>query len=262
MTGENAVTLDVVKGIARVTLNRPEKHNAFDEEMLAAVTGLFRELGKRDDVRVIVFTGTGPSFCAGADLDWMRKVAGYTKEQNLEDAERLARMFFVVHECPKPVIGRINGNALGGGAGLVASCDIAIAAKEAFFSFPEVKLGIIPAVISPYVIKKLGPSKSRELFITGERFDAQKALEYGLVSAAVPNEELDAAVENKIKFIWSSGPQAVAECKELVKNVSKLDGEDAVKYTVEKIADLRSTPEGKEGMEAFLQKRKAKWCGE
>jgi methylglutaconyl-CoA hydratase len=263
MDGDNkykGVSVNISTNIATVTLNRPEKHNAFDEEMLSNITQIFEDLGSRDEIRIIVLTGTGPSFCAGADLEWMRRVATFDRDQNLVDAERLATMFYTIYHCPKPVVAKVNGNVMGGGAGMVASCDIAIAARDSMFAFPEVKLGIIPAVISPYVIEKIGIAKTKELFITGEKFDAQKAYEIGLVSQLVVKEELDAAVEKKVKFIMSSGPNATSRCKELVRGVSKLGKKEAIRYTAVLIADLRATPEGKEGMEAFLQKRKASWC--
>jgi len=259
MAEEKPVTLDITKDIARVTFNKPEKHNAFDEEMLQEVTRIFNELKETKSVRAIILTGNGPSFSAGANLDWMKKVAGYTKEQNMEDAKRLATMFYTIYSCPKPVVGRVNGTALGGGAGLVASCDIAVAAADALFGFPEAKLGIIPAVISPYVIEKIGMAHARAMFITGERFSAQRAYEIGLVNQVVPKDELDAAVGKVLKLIMGSGPKAAGECKTLVKTVSGITKEDAINVTAEIISRLRATDEGREGMEAFLQKRKPSW---
>jgi methylglutaconyl-CoA hydratase len=259
MAQEKAVVLDIEKEVARVTFNKPEKHNAFDERMLEEVTRLFSELGAMREVRAVVLTGNGSSFSAGADLDWMKKVAGYTREQNLEDATKLATMFYTVYSCPKPVIGRINGTALGGGAGLVASCDIAIASEGALFGFPEAKLGIVPAVISPYVIEKIGVAQARALFITGERIDARRAYEIGLVNQVVPKEGLDGAVDKALKLVMSSGPNAAAECKALVNAVSKLEKQDAINVTAEIISRLRATPEGREGMGSFLQKRKPDW---
>lgn len=258
--GSGEILYSVGGGIARVTLNRPQKHNSFNEAMRDRLTEIFINAGENPAVRLVILASSGESFCSGADLEWMKKAASYTMEQNIEDAERLARMFWEIKRCPKPVIARVQGAAIGGGAGFVSCSDIAVASKSAVFGFSEVKIGIIPAVISPHVIEKIGTAAARELFITGERFGAEKALKVGLVSEAVEPAELDAAVEKKAQLILSSAPGAVGQCKALVRDVSRLQDERLIKYTVEKIAQVRSGPEAKEGFEAFLQKRKADWA--
>ena len=210
-------------------------------------------------IRVIVLTGRGKSFCAGADLNWMRRMAEYSDEENLRDAFTLSRMLETIDRCSKPVITRINGAAIGGGVGLVGASDIAIASEKAVFAFSEVKLGLVPAVISPYIIRKIGPSKARSLFITGERFGPGKAVELGLVDGIAKHEELDDLVAKNIKRIKSSGPRAVSECKELVRSFHLHDEIELQKINAETIARLRASPEGIEGVQAFLEKRKPSW---
>ncbi len=242
--------------VARVWLNRPEARNAFDGLMVTELSQTLFDLGSRDGVRVVVLGGRGPSFCAGADLEWMKAAAGFTREENLREAQALADLFFTVYNSPKPIVARVQGAALGGGSGLVAACDIPVAALGTQFGFTEVRLGIIPAVISPYVIAKIGESAARELFLTGERFEAVRAAEIGLVRAAVPPEDLDAAVEGRVKELLQAGPRAVAEAKALIREVAWNRVENIQRYTVERISDLRASPEGQEGMRAFLEKRK------
>jgi len=210
-------------------------------------------------VRVIVLGGRGPAFCAGADLQWMKAMASFTPEENLREAQAMADLFFTVYNSPKPVVARVHGAALGGGSGLVAAADIAVAALGTQFGFTEVRVGIVPSVISPYVIRKIGESAARELFLTGERFEAVKAQEIGLVRAAVPPEDLDAAVETRIHELLKAGPRAVAQAKELIEEVAFRRVEDVQRYTVEAIADIRVSPEGQEGLRAFLEKRKPRW---
>lgn len=245
--------------VARVFLNRPDVRNAFDGLMVTELRSVLFDLRNEDAVRVIVLGGHGASFCAGADLEWMRAMAGFSREDNLREAQALADLFFTVYESPKPVVARVHGAALGGGAGLVAACDIPVAALGTQFAFSEVRLGILPSVISPYVLRKIGESAARELFLTGERFDAQKAKEIGLVRAAVPEAELDAAVEARVQELLKAGPRAVADAKALIREVGYRRIEDVQRYTVERIADVRVTPEGQEGMRAFLEKRKPSW---
>ena len=201
--------------------------------------------------------GDGPSFCAGADLNWMSRMVGYTRDENVRDASHLATMFAAINECAAPVIGRIHGAAIGGGVGLVAVCDIAIASKDAKFGLSEVKLGILPAVISPYVIGKIGASHARALFLTGERFDAERALRIGLVHRVV--DDLDAAVGETLAQLRTSGPEAVRECKKLIAHVASHELIDAIPYTIEAIAARRVSEEGQAGMQAFLGKKKAPW---
>lgn len=245
--------------VARIWMNRPQARNAFDGLMVTELRMTLFDLRSADAIRVIVLGGRGPSFCAGADLEWMKAMAAFSREDNLREAQALADLFFTVYESPKPVVARIHGAALGGGAGLVAACDIPVAALGTQFGFTEVRLGIIPALISPYVLGKIGESAVRELFLTGERFEAVKAQEIGLIRAAVPEDDLDAVVENRVQELLKAGPRAVAEAKALIREVAYRRIEDVQRYTVERIADLRVSTEGQEGMRAFLEKRKPNW---
>jgi len=245
--------------VARVWLNRPDVRNAFDGLMVTELRKTLFDLRAVDPVRVIVVGGRGASFCAGADLQWMKAMAGFTREENLREAQAMADLFFTVYESPKPVVARVHGAALGGGSGLVASCDIAVAALGTQFGFTEVRLGILPAVISPYVIGKVGESAARELFLTGERFEAVRAHEIGLIGAAVPEEDLDATVAGRVQELLNAGPRAIAEAKALIREVAFRRVEDVQRYTVEAIADVRISAEGQEGMRAFLEKRKPDW---
>jgi methylglutaconyl-CoA hydratase len=245
--------------VARVWMNRPELRNAFDGLMITELRRVLFDLRSVDAVRVVVLGGRGASFCAGADLQWMKAMASFTREENLREAQALADLFFTVYESPKPIVARVHGAALGGGAGLVAASDIPVAALGTQFGFTEVRLGILPAVISPYVIGKVGESAARELFLTGERFEAVRAQEIGLVRAAVPEEDLDSVVEGRVKELLQAGPRAVAEAKALIREVAWRRVEDVQRYTVERIAEIRTTAEGQEGMRAFLEKRKPYW---
>jgi methylglutaconyl-CoA hydratase len=246
--------------VARVWLNRPEVRNAFDGLMVTELRRAVFDLHEVDPVRVIVLGGRGESFCAGADLQWMKAMAGFDRNENLREAQALADLFFTVYDSPKPIVARVHGAALGGGAGLVAAADIPVAALGTQFGFTEVRLGILPAVISPYVIRKIGESAARELFLTGERFEAVKAQEIGLVRAAVPEEDLDTVVEGRVTELLKAGPRAMAEAKALIREVAWRRIEDVQRYTVERIADVRVSPEGQEGMRAFLEKRKPDWA--
>jgi len=230
------------------------------DELIPLVTQAFTDLGAHDDVRVIVLGGNGKSFCAGADLNWMKRMVRYSREENLEDARVLAQMFHAIAKCPKPVIARVHGAALGGGCGLVAACDIGIAVESVQFGFTEVKLGIVPAVISPLVIARIGPGRAREYFITGERFLAAVALEIGLIQHVVAHEAaLDALIESKISQILTSAPQAIAAAKELVFGVAARTLESSVEFTAQAIARARASEEGQAGMTAFLERRKPPW---
>lgn len=251
--------LEIEGPVARVWLNRPDVRNAFDGLMVTELRKTLFDLRLLDAVRVIVLGGRGPAFCAGADLQWMKAMAAFSREENLREAQALADLFFTVYESPKPVVTRIHGSALGGGAGLVAASDIPIAALGTQFGFTEVRLGILPSVISPYVLRKIGESAARELFLTGERFEAVRALEIGLVRRAVPEEDLDATVEERVQELLKAGPRAVAEAKALIREVAGQRVEDIQRYTVERIADVRTSSEGQEGMRAFLEKRKPSW---
>ncbi|HYM59634.1 MAG TPA: enoyl-CoA hydratase-related protein [Thermoanaerobaculia bacterium] len=247
-------------GVLSVELNRPEVHNAFDDELIAEAIDLIGTIAERTTARVVVLRGTGPNFCAGADLNWMSRMVSYTREENIRDSAMLAKMFALMNECPLPIVGRIQGAAIGGGVGLVAICDVAIATETSKFGLSEVKLGIMPAVISPYVIAKIGESHARALFLTGERFDAKRAARIGLIHRiATDVEALDLAVEETVAQLMSSGPEAVRECKRLIAYVAGHELADAIPYTIEAIATRRISEEGQQGMQAFLAKKKAPW---
>ncbi len=254
-------TLKYIKdgAVGRVTFNRPEIHNAFNSTVITEMAALFGELANDNELRVIVLTGEGKSFCAGADLNWMREVVKQSIDENLAESNALADLFYQLYTFKLPIIGRINGAAIGGGTGFVALCDIAVAAESAKFSFSEVKIGVVPACIGPYVIRKMGEGKARELFITGERMIADRAHEVGLVNRVVPDDMLDTEVDALVKSILSSGPEAVAMAKKLVSEVPAMPPEQFKPYTAEMIARLRVSDEGQEGMDAFLNKRKPSW---
>jgi methylglutaconyl-CoA hydratase len=246
-------------GVLHITLTRPEVRNAFDEEVIAALTAIVRDAAKDPTLRAIVLAGSGPSFCAGADLAWMMKAVAYSRQENLRDAEDLARMLELFDCLPVPVIARVHGAALGGGAGLVAVCDIAVAADTTVFAFSEAKLGIVPAVISPYVIAKIGVSAARELFLTAARFDAGRAKEIGLVHAVVPEARLDDAIDSYLRDILSCAPSALAVGKRLIREVQGRRPDEVIGLTTATIAEQRTSADGQEGMQAFLEKRKPRW---
>ncbi|UCG62385.1 MAG: enoyl-CoA hydratase/isomerase family protein [Candidatus Zixiibacteriota bacterium] len=248
--------------VGYVTFCRPEVHNAFNSTLIREMIQLFEDLKGNEDLRILVLTGEGKSFCAGADLNWMRAVKDQSYEQNLAESTELAKLFHVIYNFKRPIIGKINGAAIGGGTGFVAVCDISVAARSAKFSFSEVKIGVVPACIGPYVIKKMGEGKARELFITGERMSADRAFEVGLVNKVVDDEELDSEVDRLVKFVLSSGPEAVAMAKKLVSEVPGMSSDEYRPYTAEMIAHLRMSDEGQEGMDAFLNKRPPKWVQE
>jgi methylglutaconyl-CoA hydratase len=255
------IVVERKEAVAVVTLNRPDVHNAFDETLIADLTEAFAALSGEEAVRAIVVRGAGTSFCAGADLNWMRRMADYTQEENLEDARRAERMFSAIAQCPKVTIARVHGAAIGGGAGLAAACDIAIAVPEAVFAFSEVRFGIAPAVISPYVVQKIGLGAARGLFVTGERFRAEEALRLGLVQQVVPADELDAAVQKKVDAVLQSSPHAIAAAKQLLRDIAGRTPSEAAALTTTCIAALRVSPEGQEGLHAFLDKRKPGFAG-
>lgn len=247
---------------AYITLNRPEVHNAFNAQLIAELQSAFEGLSSDDDVRVVVLAGEGPSFSAGADLNWMRASLEFDHEQNVADALRMADMFRVIDSCRHPVIGRIHGAALGGGSGLTAVCDIAIAAEGTRFGFTEARLGIAPAVISPFVLRKIGETHTRALFLTAERFDTARALAIGLIHQVVPYAELDHAVETTLRNIGQSGPAGVRAAKLMARTIQELDDEEARATTAATIAGLRVSAEGQEGIRAFLEKRNASWVSD
>jgi methylglutaconyl-CoA hydratase len=245
---------------AKVTLDRPEVHNAFNDELIPQVTETFEELGANKQVRVIVLAGNGKSFCAGGDLNWMKRMVDYTFDENVADATVMAGMFRAIATCPKPVIGRVHGSALGGGAGVVAAVDIAVAVDTAKFGFTEVKLGIIPGVISAVVVARIGAGRAREFFTTGERFSAEVAHQIGLVHQVVEDDAaLDAMIEEKIRQIMTAAPGAIAEAKKLIAEVSSRPLDSAIEYAAEAIARARASEEGQAGMKAFLSREKPPW---
>jgi methylglutaconyl-CoA hydratase len=244
----SALRIDRDDDVLRVTLTRPETRNAFDAELIAQLSEAFVDVGK---ARAVVLAGDGPSFCAGADVEWMRSSAELDYDANVADATALRRMLEAIDACPAPVVARVQGHALGGGAGLVACSDIAVAERGAVFAFSEVKLGIIPAVISPFALAKIGASASRRYFVTGERFDAATALRIGLVHEVA--DDLDAAVDTILGELRSAGPRATRHAKRLV-----LDRPDATE-TARRIAERRTSEEGQEGLRAFLERRRPTW---
>jgi methylglutaconyl-CoA hydratase len=245
--------------IATITMRRAETHNAFNVQLIEDLRAAFTDLNTDQRLHAVVLTGDGPSFSAGADLNMMKASTTFTQEQNLNDALRLADLFDLINTFPCPVIARVNGTAMGGGVGLVSVCDIVIAAENARFAFSEVKLGIAPAVISPYIVRKIGETHARVLFVTGERFSAAHAREIGLVHIVAPLEEIDAAVEKVLRELLSSGTLAIRACKALALNVGQMDHNTARLYTAETIARLRVSDEGQEGLRSFLEKRKPSW---
>lgn len=256
----HTLQLEIAHGAATVTLNRPDVRNAFNETVIDELSQVFQALGLDDQVRVIVLAANGKAFCAGADLNWMKKMASYTQEENLADAQQLAEMLFQIYSCPKPVIAKIQGDCYAGGMGLVAACDIAVAVDSAQFCLSEVKLGLIPATISPYVIKAMGPNSARRYFITAEKFSAQEAHRIGFLHESVAADQLDATVDQIVNTIVANSPNAVAAAKWLVEDVTGAEiEEDLLLYTAEAIAEIRSSDEGKEGVAAFLEKRKPSW---
>ena len=246
--------------VAILTLDRPEVRNAFNDELIARLTLAFHELGEKPEVRCIVLAANGPAFCAGADLNWMKRMAGYTRDENLEDASKLARMLEVIYRCPKPTIAKIQGDVYAGGTGLVAACDMAVAVDTAQFCLSEVRLGLIPATISPYVIRAMGTRGAHRWFLTAERFDAAEAHRMGFVHEVVKAGELDARVAGLAQALVGAGPEAVKACKKLLHDVAGHEiTAGLVRRTVEGIADIRASDEGREGVQSFLGKRKPNW---
>jgi methylglutaconyl-CoA hydratase len=245
--------------VLRLTLNRPEVRNAFDEQLIAALTSAAAEAAEDHTLRAAVLAGSGKTFCAGADIGWMSKAIAYTQRENLSDAEDLSRMLERLDTLTLPLVGRIHGAALGGGVGLAAVCDIVIAAEDAVFALSEVKLGIVPAVVAPYVLRKIGVSAARELFLTGARFSAARAKEIGLVHEVVPAGDLDAAIDRRLTEILSAGPKAVGIAKALIREIAGANPRDVIGLTTNTIASQRVSEEGQEGLRAFLEKRKPHW---
>ena len=246
--------------VLTIALNRPEVRNAFNDEVIQELTHAFHALGQRTDVRAVVLAAVGPAFCAGADLNWMRRMADYTRAENVADAGALAAMLHAIYTCPQPTIARIQGDVYAGGVGLVAVCDMAVSIDSATYCLSEVKLGLIPATIGPYVMRAMGARAAHRYFLTAEKFDAAEAHRLGFVHAVVPVALLDAKVDELVQSVVSAGPAAVQACKGLLHEVAEQEINAAlIARTVDAIADIRTSPEGREGVQSFLQKRKPHW---
>ena len=249
--------------VATVTLNRPEVRNAFDDALIVELATAFKVLDDDDEVRAVVLAGNGPAFCAGADLNWMKRMAGYGYEQNLHDAMGLALMLQTIDRMKKPTVARVHGPAFAGGTGLVAACDIAIGAPQAKFCLSEAKLGLSPATISPYVVRAMGERAARRYFLSAEVFDAEEAYRIGMLSGLVPAEQLDAAIAGLLEHLLAGGRDALAKIKDLVRAVASAPIDDEmIADTARRIAEIRVSPEGKEGIASFLEKRKPAWAVE
>jgi methylglutaconyl-CoA hydratase len=248
------------RGVAQVTLNNPDKHNAFDDQMIIELTNAFNALAANANVRIMLLKSEGKSFSAGADLEWMKRMASYSYQQNLNDAHALAAMLKALHQVPIPTIARVQGAAFGGAIGLISCCDIALASSNASFALSEVKIGLVPSTISPYVIAAIGERHAKRYFMTAERFDTNTALQISLVHEAVEEQFLDDKVEQLITAILSNGPEAVVAAKQLVFAVSgKAIDSSLIEHTCEVIAGIRVSAQGQEGLSAFLDKRKPHW---
>lgn len=246
-------------GIVRIILNRPEIHNAFNDEMIEGLINCFADIEKDNTLRLVTITGEGKSFCAGADLNWMKKMVSYSDEENYQDSVKLAELFQAINNCSLPVLAKVNGAALGGGTGVIAACDFVISAKSAKFGFTEARLGLVPAVISPFVMAKIGESQARAWFLSGERFSADKAQDMGLVHEVAPLDSLDLEFEKWVEKFLKAGPKAAREAKNLIKNVLTLDSSKVTEFTCRTISRIRTGEEGQEGMKALLEKRPASW---
>ncbi len=256
----NSIRIDTQGPVARVTLSRPAVRNAFNDEVIAELRAAFEALGAHHDVRAVVLAAEGPAFCAGADLNWMRRMADYTRDENLADAGQLAAMLKAIYACPKPTIAAVQGDVFAGGMGLVAACDMAVSVRTATYCLSEVKLGLIPATISPYVIRAMGARAAHRYFLTAERFSAEEAHRIGFVHELVDADALDAKVAELAAALVGASPAAVRACKRLVQDVAEREIDAAlIAATVEGIADIRASDEGREGVASFLQKRKPAW---
>jgi len=258
-----ALTIAVQDRIARITLSRPEVRNAFNDAVIQELKAAFEAVGVRDDVRAVVLAAEGPAFCAGADLNWMRRMADYTREENVADAGQLAVMLKAIYECPKPTIAAVQGDVFAGGMGLVAACDMAVSVRTATYCLSEVKLGLIPATISPYVIRAMGARASHRYFLTAERFSAEEAHRIGFVHELVDADALYAKVNDLAQALVSASPAAVKACKQLVQDVAERPIDAAlIAATVDGIAEIRASEQGREGVQSFLQKRKPAWLAD
>ena len=245
------------RGVSRITIARPERKNAFDAALIAGLTAAAGRVDR--SARAVVLQSEGDTFCAGADVEWMRGIADYSLDENIADSKALAAMFRALYDLEMPLVARVQGAAIGGGAGLVAVADIAVASTSASFAFSETRLGILPAVVSPYVVRKIGPARATALFVTGSRIDAKRAHEIGLVERLIEPSDLDAAVDRVLDAIVSGGPRAVNAAKRLVREVEGRHLDEVADLTVKRIAEIRVTTEGQEGLRAFLEKREPHW---
>jgi methylglutaconyl-CoA hydratase len=260
MTNYTTIEFEKSADLGIIWLNRPDIHNAFNEVMIQEVIDCVETVNKAADIRIVILRGRGKSFCAGADLNWMRGVAQYTFEQNFKESLNLSKCFFTIYTCKKPTIAVVHGAAIGGANGLLAACDIAIAEDNTTFSLSEVKIGVVPACISPYVTKRVGEYGSRELMLTGRRIKGKEAEHFRLVNKSLPAEELEGYLQSLIDLLRTSGPKAMSHCKNLIFNISNKETlEQALESTARMIAEIRASEEGQEGMAAFLEKRKPKW---
>jgi methylglutaconyl-CoA hydratase len=256
------IKTEVEHSIATLTLNRPEVRNAFNDVLIEEMLDALEELAAREEIRVLIIAAEGKTFCAGADVHWMGKMAGADFVENFADSLKLADMLAALYRFPRPTIARVQGSAFGGGVGVAACCDIIVASDISHFSFSEVRIGLVPACISPFVIRRIGEGRAREYFLTGERMTAQRANEIGYVNKVVPEAELDTAVNEYVRCFLAAGPQALSVCKQMLEDVSLMPLAEARDHTARIIAKLRVSEEGLEGMKAFLEKRKPKWISE
>ncbi|HEX7411001.1 MAG TPA: enoyl-CoA hydratase-related protein [Bacteroidales bacterium] len=260
MNSYTTINVEIKDAVATVSLNRPDIRNAFNEVMIAELITCFESLQGKADVRIIVLRGEGKSFCAGADLNWMHDVAKYTYQENYHESLQLSKCFYTIYTSPKPTIAVVHGAAIGGANGLLAACDMAYCDNDTIFSLSEVKIGIVPACISPYVIKRVGEYGARELMLTGRRINGPEAQSFGLVNKSLAAEDIEAHVNGVIKLLLSSGPKAMSQCKVLIDKVTnQISLDEALTFTAKMIADIRASEEGQEGMAAFLEKRSPKW---
>jgi len=260
MNSYQNIEFELKDNLGTIWLNRPDKHNAMNAEMISEIIDCVSEINNISDVRILFIRGRGKSFCAGADLNYMKGIAEFGYEENYLDSLQLAKCFYVVYTCKKPTIAVVQGAAIGGANGLLAACDFVFCTDETKFAFAEVKLGIAPATISPYVAKRIGEFGSRDLMLTGRRFLGKEAEHYRLVNKSLPENEIEEHINKTVKTLMTSGPEAMAACKELIYNISnKYSFDDSIDYTAKLIAELRASKEGQEGMVSFLEKRKPNW---
>ena len=260
MKAFTSLVFERIDRVGTIWLNRPEKHNAMTAEMIGEIINCFEAVNDMEEVRIVVLRGRGPSFCAGADLNYMKGIAAFGFEENFQDSLQLARCFNAIYTCKKPTIAVVHGAAIGGANGLLAACDFVYCADDTKFAFAEVKLGIVPATISPYVVKRIGEYGARDLMLTGRRFLGKEAEQYRLVNKSVAAEELESTLASTVKILMSSGPAAMTACKKLIADLAnELSMETVMDYTARLIAELRASAEGQEGMTSFLEKRPPKW---